>query len=75
MGTYAAALGDPAQAAGLTGLKKTYTDAANLAVAQCGSGYAAAAAINGAVSALRRGLSWWTGGAVVFMCTLLQAFP
>ncbi|KAF8068795.1 hypothetical protein FPV67DRAFT_1356278, partial [Lyophyllum atratum] len=41
MGTYSAALDDPARAADLTGLKKTYNDAAQLAVTQCGSGYAA----------------------------------
>ncbi|KAF5381301.1 hypothetical protein D9615_008317 [Tricholomella constricta] len=73
MGIYSAALNDPAQAAGLTGLKKTYNEAADLAVEQCGSGYAVTQVQNGASSRLGWSRSWWTGGAVVLLCTLLQA--
>ncbi|KAG6916150.1 hypothetical protein DXG01_008202 [Tephrocybe rancida] len=60
MSTYSAALSDPAQAAVLTGLKKTYADSAALAVAQCGSGYADTTLDSGAASALLHGRSWLT---------------
>lgn len=73
MGLFSAALLDPAQAAVLTGLKNTYSAAANVADAQCGSGYAVT--MNGAGGMLVRGLSWWVGGAVAFVCTTLQLWP
>ncbi|GLB42088.1 hypothetical protein LshimejAT787_1101030 [Lyophyllum shimeji] len=65
MGTYSAALEDPAQAAELTGLKKTYNDAVQLAVSTCGNGYAANVIMNGAAPALRGVFSGWTGVAVL----------
>ncbi|RDB29718.1 hypothetical protein Hypma_013965 [Hypsizygus marmoreus] len=69
MGIYAAALEDPAQAPTLTGLKKTYSPAADLAVQQCGAGYAQVTT-SGGVSMLR-GLSGWTGALAVLLCSAL----
>jgi len=74
MGTYSAALEDPAKAADLTGLKKTYTEAAQLATSTCGNGYATAVAVNGAAPALGTGYLGWTA-VVVLLSILLQASP
>lgn len=74
MGVYSAALEDPAQAADLTGLKKTYTEAAQLAVSSCGNGYAAITVVNGAAPALGREFLWCTGVAVL-LSILLQTLP
>lgn len=68
MGIYSKALDDPALAASLSGLKKTYSAAADLAVQQCGAGYAVTKAVSGAASTLQRGLSGWTGAAAAFLC-------
>ncbi|KAG6817105.1 hypothetical protein H0H87_012626 [Tephrocybe sp. NHM501043] len=74
MTTYSAALADPVQADLLTGLKKTYADAANLAVAQCGSGYADTSVASGATATLLQSRTWWIGLTLLLSGAIVQSF-
>lgn len=70
MSAYAEALKDPTQSVGLTGLRKTYSAAAQLAIKKCGDQYAVSSAASGAKRTSGQ-MSSWLGGMSVLASLIL----